>query len=128
MPNLAAAPVLAGAELAVEDAEPEAALPAAAVLEGTVLVCIPELAATEELLGAAEALALALALALAALALADALAVALAAPVSISAPSTTLAVRKPTSLPDRTAVTGSSPVNSAVQVIVLAPETKPSQP
>jgi hypothetical protein len=110
---LAAAPVLWGTEpLAVAvEAEFEAWLPAAAVpeAEALALVRMPELAAAVELWDAAEALALALALA-----------VALAPPLSSSAPSTTVAVMKATSVPERIAVCASSPVISAVQVIWTA--------
>lgn len=117
MPNLAAAPVLSGAALlAVALATPDAWLPAWVVLEGEALVCMLELAvAAVVLLGATDALAAALALALA---LEDALAVALAPPLSKLAPSTTLAVMNDTSEPDKTAVWGSSPVSSAVQVMM----------
>ena len=115
MPNLAAAPVLSGAALlAVALATPDAWLPAWVVLEGEALVCMLELAAAAVvLLGATDGLAAALALALE-----DALAVALAPPPSKLAPSTTLAVMNDTSEPDRTAVWGSSPVSSAVQVMM----------
>jgi hypothetical protein len=105
--------VLSGpALLAVALATPDAWIPAWVVLGAEALVCMPELAAAavEDFLGTTDVLA-------AAVAVADALAVALAPPLSKLAPSTTLAVMKDTSEPDRTAVCVSSPESSAVQVM-----------
>lgn len=122
-PNFAAAPVLCGGELVAVavDAEPEAWLPvaavpearlsAAAVLEAeAMLVWSLELAAADELLETAEEPVLAVASTVALPAL------------NISSPSTTVAVTKATSVPDSTAVCGSSPVISAVQVTLVATE------